>query len=455
MVDLSVLADATADNTSNINALWLIVGAALVLLMTPGLAFFYGGMVKAKSVISMMMMSFGAIALVSVLWVLYGYSMSFGRVSTSGNGKIVDWIWKGWLLNPFDNVGLYRFLGSAHAGGGITGGFQAMDGANTGNTYGLAFVAFQATFAIITVALISGAIADRAKFGAWMVFAGVWATLVYFPVASWVFNFSVNSKGVLSDGGWSVFGLGVNDFAGGTAVHINAGAAGLALALVLGKRVGFAKGMNAPHNVPLTLLGAALLWFGWFGFNAGSAAAVNTTSAIAWINTLAAPAAGIIGWIVVEKIKDGKSTSIGAASGAVAGLVAITPACNILTPFWGIVLGIAVGALCCITIELKYKLGYDDSLDVVGIHLIGGLFGTLYIGIFGTGIGLFATGKWNQLGAQALGGFGVAIYSFVMAFIIGWIIQKTMGFRITNEDEVAGVDSTVHGEEAYEIPATV
>jgi Amt family ammonium transporter len=288
-----------------------------------------------------------------------------------------------------------------------------------------------------------------------MVFAGVWATLVYFPVASWVFNFAVNAKGVVTDGGWSVFNLGVNDFAGGTAVHINAGAAGLALALVLGKRVGFAKGMNAPHNVPLTLLGAALLWFGWFGFNAGSAAAVNTTSTIAWINTLAAPAAGIIGWIVVEKIKDGKSTSIGAASGAVAGLVAITPACNILTPFWGIVLGIAVGALCCITIELKYKLGYDDSLDVVGIHLIGGLFGTLYIGIFGSGIGLFATGSFKQLGDQALGGFGVAIYSFVLAYAIGWVIQKTMGFRITNEDEVAGVDSVVHGEEAYEIPSTV
>jgi Amt family ammonium transporter len=286
-----------------------------------------------------------------------------------------------------------------------------------------------------------------------MVFAGVWATLVYFPVASWVFNFATttNADGTVSvtDGGWSVYLLGVNDFAGGTAVHINAGAAGLALALVLGKRIGFAKGMAKPHNVPLTLLGAALLWFGWFGFNAGSAAAVTTTSAIAWINTLAAPAAGIIGWIVVEKFKDGKSTSIGAASGAVAGLVAITPACNILTPGWGIVLGLLVGAVCCFAIDLKYKLGFDDSLDVVGIHLVGGLVGTLYIGIFGSGIGLISTGKFNQLGAQALGGFGVAIYSFIMAFIIGWIIEKTMGFRIKSEDEVAGVDSVVHGEEGY------
>jgi ammonium transporter, Amt family len=461
MVDLSVLTNAAADNSTNANSLWLIIGAAMVLLMTPGLAFFYGGMVRAKSVISMMMMSFGAIALVSVLWVLYGYSMSFGLQGTNKAGKtiITDWIWKGWLLNPLANAGLLKFIGQDPHTGFMAGADASVSTLNSvSDTNSLAFVAFQATFAIITVALISGAIADRAKFGAWMVFAGVWATLVYFPVASWVFNFAVtyakNGVATVTDGGWSVFGLGVNDFAGGTAVHINAGAAGLALALVLGKRVGFAKGMNAPHNVPLTLLGAALLWFGWFGFNAGSAAAVTTTSAIAWVNTLAAPAAGIIGWIVVEKIKDGKSTSIGAASGAVAGLVAITPACNILTPFWGIVLGILVGAVCCISIELKYKLGFDDSLDVVGIHLIGGVVGTLYIGIFGSGIGLLSTGKFNQLGAQAIGGFGVAIYSFVMAYAIGWVIQKTMGFRITNEDEVAGVDSIVHGEEAYEIPAT-
>ncbi|MDP9027759.1 MAG: ammonium transporter, partial [Actinomycetota bacterium] len=321
--------------------------------------------------------------------------------------------------------------------------------------YTLAFAGFQATFAIITVALISGAIADRAKFGSWIIFAGIWATIVYFPVASWVFNFTSDGKGGVADGGWSVFLLGVNDFAGGTAVHINAGAAGLALALVLGKRVGFKKGMNPAHNVPLTLLGASLLWFGWFGFNAGSAAAVNGISALAWINTLAAPAAATLGWLIAEKIKDGKPTSIGAASGAVAGLVAITPACNILTPFWGIVLGLLVGAVCCIAIELKYKLGFDDSLDVVGIHLIGGLVGTLYIGIFGTGIGLIdriGSGDktpFSQLGAQAIGAFGVMIYSFVLAFIIGTVIEKTIGFRIKNEDEVAGVDTVVHGEEAY------
>jgi Amt family ammonium transporter len=418
MVELSVLSDATTDAiTLNVNSLWLLVAAALVLLMTPGVAFFYGGMVKAKSVISMMMMSFGAMGLVGVLWVLYGYGLSFGPPLIPG-----------FLGNPATLIGLGDLLGAGK------------DGALAPDLNGLAFAGFQATFAIITVALISGAIADRAKFGSWMIFAGVWATVVYFPVAYWVFN--------LTDG-WAPAALGVNDFAGGTAVHINAGAAALALALVLGKRVGFKKGISKPHNVPLTLLGAALLWFGWFGFNSGSEAAVDGVAALAWINTLAAPAAGILGWLIVEKIKDGKPTSIGAASGAVAGLVAVTPACNILTPGWAILLGVLVGAVCAVAIDLKFKLGFDDSLDVVGIHLIGGMIGTLYIGIFGSGIGLLDTGSFKQLGVQALAAFSIAIYSFVLAYAIGWIIQKTIGFRIRNEDEVAGVDTIVHGEEGY------
>jgi len=232
-------------------------------------------------------------------------------------------------------------------------------------------------------------------------------------------------------------------------VHINAGAAGLALALVLGKRVGFRKGFDKPHNVPLTLLGAALLWFGWFGFNAGSEGAVDGIAALAWINTLAAPAAATLGWLIVEKIRDDKPTSIGAASGAVAGLVAITPACNILTPLWAIVLGVIAGAVCALAIDLKFRFGFDDSLDVVGIHLVGGLIGTIYIGIFGTGIGLIYTGSLVQLGVQALAAFGVMIYSFGIAWVIGVVIQKTMGFRIRNEDELAGVDTAVHGEEGY------
>jgi Amt family ammonium transporter len=417
---------SVGDAITATNSLWLIVGAALVLLMTPGVAFFYGGMVKAKSVISMMMMSFGAIALVGVLWALYGYGLAFGTPLIPH-----------FLGNPFDPknnlIGLGSLLGIDKTG------------AMSPDLGGLAFVGFQATFAIITVALISGAIADRAKFGAWMVFAGVWVTVVYFPVCYWVFN--------LGDG-VSAKVLGVNDFAGGTAVHINAGAAGLALALVLGRRVGFKKGINQPHNVPLTLIGAAMLWFGWFGFNSGSEAAVDGVAAIAWINTLAAPAAATLGWLIVEKIKDGKPTSIGAASGAVSGLVAITPACNILSPFWGMVLGLITGAICCLAIELKFKLGFDDSLDVVGIHLVGGLVGTLYIGFFGQGIGMIYTHTGWQLGAQAIGAFGVMIYSFVLAFVIGTIIQKTMGFRIKNEDEVAGVDTIVHGEGAYELDPT-
>lgn len=412
-------AAAAYDAKSSIDALWLLIAAALVLLMTPGVAFFYGGMVKAKSVISMMMMSFGAMALVGVLWVLYGYGIAFGSPLIPH-----------WLGNPFSELGLQSLV----------------DGKNGPDLGGLAFAGFQATFAIITVALISGAIADRAKFGSWMIFAGIWVTLVYFPVAFWVFNLAE---------GWAPALLHVNDFAGGTAVHINAGAAGLALALVLGKRVGFQKGMAKPHNVPLTLLGAALLWFGWFGFNAGSEAAVDGIAALAWINTLAAPAAATLGWLVVERIKDGKPTSIGAASGAVAGLVAITPACNILTPFWAIVLGLLVGAVCAIAIDLKFKLGFDDSLDVVGIHLVGGLIGTLYIGIFGMTkvdgkfTSLLYGGSLQQLGVQALAAFGIGIFSFGMAWIIGTVIQKTIGFRIKNEDEVAGVDTIVHGEEGY------
>ncbi|BDZ46903.1 ammonium transporter [Naasia aerilata] len=417
------------------NTAFVLITAALVLLMTPGLAFFYGGLVKAKSVVSMMMMSFGAIGLIGVLWVLYGYAISFSNGGTDGFFGIdgvfgIDWA----------NIGLAGLLP------------DASDPA--GNFPVLAFAGFQATFAIITVALISGAIADRARFGAWMVFAGIWATVVYFPVANWVFNFTVGDGGLV-DGGWIVYGLqdvlgvGVIDFAGGTAVHINAGAAALALALVLGKRVGFAKGINKPHNVPFVLLGAGILWFGWFGFNAGSEVAADGVAALAWINTLAAPAAALLGWLVVEKIRDGKATSVGAASGAVAGLVAITPACAALTPFWAIVLGLLAGAVCALAIDLKWRLGFDDSLDVVGIHLVGGVLGTLYLGIFANNTGLIYSGEFNQLAAQAIGAFSVLIYSFVLAFIIGIAIEKTMGFRVKNEDELAGIDTAVHGEEAY------
>ena len=311
---------------------------------------------------------------------------------------------------------------------------------------------FGATFAIITVALISGAIADRAKFGSWMIFAGIWGTLVYFPVAAWVWG-----------GGWILtlgedlgLDVGVIDYAGGTAVHINAGAAALALALVLGKRVNFQKGAHKPHNVPLTLLGASILWFGWFGFNAGAEGlgalgTEDTVVGLIVVNTLGATAAAILGWAVVEKIKDGKATSVGAGSGAVAGLVAITPACANLDPIWALVLGVVAGAVCALAVELKWKLGFDDSLDVVGIHLVGGLIGTLYLGFFAQGTGLFVGGDASQLLVQFIAAVGVLVFSFVVAYIVGFAIEKTIGFRIKNEDEIAGVDTVVHGEEGYAI----
>jgi Amt family ammonium transporter len=411
------------------NTAYILIAAALVLLMTPGLAFFYGGMVKAKSVVSMMMLSFGSLGLIGVLWVLYGYAVSFGSSTSATFVGIPGWF-------GFDPASFGLAAETA----------SSLEAIQSGPYPAMAFVAFQATFAIITVALISGAIADRAKFGAWMVFAGVWATVVYFPVADWVFNFGPKGDG--TGGGWLVQ-LGVHDFAGGTAVHINAGAAGLALAIVLGKRFGFSKGITQPHNVPLTLLGVALLWFGWFGFNAGSALSANGLSSVAFINTLSAPAAAMLGWIIVEKFKHGKATSVGAGSGAIAGLVAITPACDILDPVWAMALGIVAGALCALAIDLKFSFGFDDSLDVVGIHLVGGIVGTLWIGIFGRGVGAAFGNGWEQFGKQALGAGAVLVYSFVLALVIGFIVEKTMGFRVKAEDEIAGIDTVVHGEEAY------
>jgi Amt family ammonium transporter len=407
------------------NTAFVLFSAALVLLMTPGLAFFYGGLVKAKSVVSMMMLSFGSLALIAVLWVLYGYAITFADVGDVG------WI------------GIPHVIGIDTAALGLAA--QVADAAApAGSIPELAFVAFQATFAIITVALVSGAIADRAKFGAWMVFAGLWATLVYFPVAGWVFNFTPED-----DGGWIVDKLGAIDFAGGTAVHINAGAAALALAIVLGKRFGFSKGIMQPHNVPLTLIGASLLWFGWFGFNAGSQLAADGVAALAVVNTIAAPAAAMLGWITVEKIRHGKGTSIGAASGVIAGLVAITPAVASVEPVWAIVLGLISGVICALAIDMKFSFGFDDSLDVVGIHLVGGIIGTLAIGVFGTGVGALFGFGFGQLWAQLIGAGAVLIYSFVMALVIGFAIEKTMGFRVRAEDEIAGIDTVVHGEEAY------
>jgi Amt family ammonium transporter len=412
------------------------VNATSPLVMTPGLALFYGGMVRAKSVLNMMMMSFGALALISVLWVLYGYSMAFGN--DVGGGL---------LGSPTEFFGLSSLIGT-----------EGLDAAFAPNNLvftipSLAFVAFQAVFAIITVALISGAIADRARFGPWLVFAGIWATVVYFPVAHWVFAFN----GAESEtGGWIANNLLAIDFAGGTAVHINAGAAGLALALVLGKRRGFGRDPMRPHNLPLVMIGAGLLWFGWFGFNAGSALAANGQAAEVFVTTLVATAAAALGWLATEKVRDGHATSLGGASGVVAGLVAITPACSSVTPVGAIFVGAIAGIVCALAVGLKYKLGYDDSLDVVGVHLVGGLWGTLAVGFFASAAatagvdGLFYGGGIDQLWRQAVGAGAVLVYSLVVTFVIGLVIQKTIGFRITEENEVAGIDSIEHAETAYD-----
>src|SRR5918998_241670 len=416
---------------------WVLTSAALVLLMTPGLALFYGGMVRVKSVLNMMMMSFGALALITVLWVLYGYSLAFG-----------DDLGGGLLGNPLEFFGLSSLLGTS----GLEGGFQPESLVFT--VPSMAFVAFQAMFAILTVALISGAIADRARFGPWMVFAGVWATLVYFPVAHWVFAFNGAESEV---GGWIANNLLAIDFAGGTAVHINAGAAGLALALVLGKRRGFGRDPMRPHNLPLVMIGAGLLWFGWFGFNAGSALAANGQAAEVWVTTLVATGAAALGWLLTERIRDGHATSLGAASGVVAGLVAITPACSAVTPVGAIVVGAVAGVLCALAVGLKYKLGYDDSLDVVGVHLIGGLWGTLAIGLLATeaapaGVnGLFYGGGVDQLWRQAVGAFAVLLYSGILTLIIGYALHKTIGFRVSEQDELEGVDSIEHAETGYDL----
>lgn len=411
---------------------WVLVSAALVLLMTPGLAFFYGGMVRAKSVINMMLMSLIAIGIVSVLWVAYGYAVTFGD---SGSA---------WF-------GAFEFSGL----GGLVDAVP-----NNGGEYPiplLAFAAFQLMFAIITPALISGAIADRTKFVSWGIFVAIWVTVVYFPVAHWVFDFGTLANDTITGAGY-LAGKGVLDFAGGTAVHINAGAAALALALILGKRVGFKKDPMRPHSIPLVVLGAGLLWFGWFGFNAGSALGANGTAALAFMNTQVATAAAVGGWLLVEKLRDGHMTGLGAASGAVAGLVAITPACAFVAPWAAVVLGFIAGILCALAVGLKYKLGYDDSLDVVGVHLVGGLWGTVAIGLFATkavnGLGadgIFYGGGTELLVKQITGALLVMAYSFVVTAIIGLAIHKTIGFRIARDAEVEGIDLTEHAESAYEL----
>jgi len=415
---------------------WMLASTALVLLMTPGLAFFYGGMVRTKSALNMMMMSFITIGIVSVLWVIYGFELAFGYKADSP-----------WYGN-FSLSGL---------------GGMVNDLTNNGGIYPipvLVFAAFQLMFAIITPALISGAIADRTKFTAWAVFVAIWSTIVYFPVAHWVFAFG-NKVGDTVTGAGFLASQGVQDFAGGTAVHVNAGAAALALAIILGKRIGWRKESMRPHSLPLVLLGSGLLWFGWFGFNAGSALAANGIAGLALLNTQVATAGGLVGWLLIEKIRNGHATSLGAASGAVAGLVAITPACAFVAPWAAVVIGLFAGIFCALAVGLKYKFGLDDSLDVVGVHLVGGIWGSLAVGLFGTQVvnsvgidGLFYGGGTALLTKQALGVGMVALYSFLVTLILGFIIEKTIGFRVSRDAEVEGVDLSEHAETAYEMSSS-
>jgi ammonium transporter, Amt family len=395
---------------------WLLASTALVLLMTPGLAMFYGGMVRSTGVLNMIMMSFISIPLVTVAWLLVGYTVAFSEDGAAG------------LIGDLRHIGML----------GIT------PDTNHGAVPELLYATFQLGFAIVTAALVSGAIADRAKFSAWMVFVPVWAVVVYSVVAHWVWG----------PDGWLAT-LGVLDYAGGLVVEIVSGSSALALALVLGPRIGFKQDSMRPHNLPFVLLGVGLLWFGWFGFNAGSALAANGTAAAIFLNTLVAGCLGMLGWLSVEQIRDGKPTTFGAASGVVAGLVAITPSCGTVNTLGAAVVGLAAGIVCSFAVGAKFRFNYDDSLDVVGVHFVGGVVGVLLIGLLATAVmtkgpqGLFLGGGLALLGKQALATVVVALYAFTVSFVLAKLIDRVMGFRLSAEGETTGVDFTQHAETAY------
>ena len=395
---------------------WLLASTALVLLMTPGLAIFYGGMVRTTGVLNMIMMSFISIPLVTVAWLLVGYSIAFSDDGAGG------------LIGNLQHIGML----------GI--------GPDTvhGTVPELLYSTFQLGFAIVTAALVSGAIADRAKFAAWFVFVPVWTVVVYCVVAHWVWG----------PGGW-LAKMGVLDYAGGLVVEIVSGSSALALALAVGPRIGFKKDAMRPHNLPFVLLGVGLLWFGWFGFNAGSALAANGTAAAVFLNTLVAGCLGMLGWLAVEQLRDGRPTTFGAASGVVAGLVAITPSCGTVNTLGAALVGVAAGVACSFAITAKFRFNYDDSLDVVGVHFVGGVVGVSLIGLLATAVmtsgprGLFYGGGLGQLGKQTLAIVVVALYAFTMSFILAKLIARVMGFRLSAKDETSGIDLAQHAETAY------
>jgi Amt family ammonium transporter len=402
---------------------WMLTSTALVLFMTPGLAFFYGGMVRSKNVLGMLMQNFVAMGLVAVLWALVAFTLAFGDTGNAG------------VIGNLDYIGLKDVTAAALQVGNLPLTIPLV-----------LFCAYQMTFAVITPALITGATADRMKFSAYVLFIGMWLVLVYAPVAHWVFG-----------GGW-LADMGALDFAGGAVVHINAGAAALAVILVLGKRRGWPAEPMPPHNLPLTLLGTGILWFGWFGFNAGSALGANGAAAQALMNTFLAASAAMLGWLVVERWQSGHATTLGAASGAVAGLVAITPCAGYVGGLAPIAIGAVAGGVCVLAIGLKNRFGYDDSLDVVGVHLVGGLVGSLLLGLFAdvsaTGLGtdgLFFGGGAGLLGDQFVASFVTLAFSFTVSFAIAKVLDLVIGIRVNEEDEEIGLDLSQHAETAYSL----
>ncbi|MDY4678583.1 ammonium transporter [Bifidobacterium tsurumiense] len=411
------------------NAAWLLISASLVFLMTPALAFFYGGMVRSKAILNMLMMSAGAIAVTTVVWTLWGWSIAYAGRDIAG---IFGDPATGFLLKD-----------SMVSDGGV---FTSAATDSNGVPVSIN-VAFQAAFAMITVALISGALAERVKYSTWMLFVALWITFVYAPMAHMVWNGGIlSSTGAISQ----AIGAAAHDFAGGTVVHINAAVAALIVVLIIGKRKGFGTQPFRPHNVPFVMLGAFLLWFGWFGFNAGSAFQANGTAGYAWVSTALASASAMLAWGFTEKIRSGHYTAIGAASGIVAGLVAITPAADVVSPLWAIVIGIIAGIVCCLACSLKFKFGFDDSLDVVGIHGVGGLIGTLLVGLFAAGAGLLAGGDWKQLAVQVCVVVVAILYSAVVTAIIAFALEKTLGWRVSENQEIGGIDLADQGERGYD-----
>ncbi len=403
---------------------WVLISAALVAFMTPGLAFFYGGMVRSKNMLGMLMQNVFAMGLISILWAAVGFSLAFG-----GTGS--------WIGN-LDFV-FMKDLATIAELPGYTGDFALIIPV-------LAFFGYQMMFAVITPALITGATADRMKFSAYAVLIGVWAVIVYPVVAHWVF----------SPNGW-LFKRGALDFAGGAVVHINAGAAALAVVLVLGNRKGWPREAMPPHNLPFTILGTGILWFGWFGFNAGSALGANGLAAQALVNTHLAAATAMLSWLAVEKLRSGHATSLGAASGAVAGLVAITPCAGFVGGMAPVAIGAVAGAVCYLALRLKTKFGFDDSLDVIAVHLVGGLLGALLLGLFAdTKVnslgfdGLFFGGGTELLVNQVIASAATLAFSFVVTYLAARVINATMGIRVTPEDELVGLDQSQHAESAYQ-----